>query len=708
MENELRGVRFGANGPHVTHLLFADDSIVFLEATDSSVQTLRRILHDYELSSGQRVNLQKSSIFFGPGSSEDLRQKLKGDIGITCEALSERYLGLPTVVGRAKEGCFKYLTERSWGKVKGWKGQGMSKEGKCILIKSVLQAVPAYAMSCFQLTKKQCKQLSSVSSNFWWGDSEGRKKVHWIGWDRMCKSKQAGGMGFRDYGCFNQAFLAKQGWRLLTDPDSLCSKVLKGRYFRDGEFLDASCPKRASFTWKGIIHGRDLLKEGLVWRIGDGSQVRVWNDNWIPRTGAKYPLGSLLEDKPERVQDFIVHGGGAWDEDELRKHLLPIDVQDILRTPIGRPGSSDFQAWNYTKNGMFSVKSAYHLAIQRKRAARGRAETSRNCDEHRGWLALWGTQVPGKVKVHCFRLIENGLAVGTELSHRKIKDGITCLVCGRNEDLVHRFWSCPHSQSVWSFASARSQCSFEVPPKRLRCHSELKGWLLDWIGKATDDHRAWFMMTSYNIWQARNDARESQLIADPNSVVLKTAAALEEWKEANKTCSQVAGAKPSEHWLRPEPGWVKVNADGAYHSAEGIGGGGVVLRDHHGNFVSGASHFFPHLIDAEHAELLACQQGLVLARNRRILKVVLETDCTGVAAKLRRDEQDRSIHGPLVAQIKSLMQGFGDISVQVVRRSANGAAHILAKEGCDNKICMVWNVTPEFVRKNIVLDSVMS
>jgi ribonuclease HI len=158
------------------------------------------------------------------------------------------------------------------------------------------------------------------------------------------------------------------------------------------------------------------------------------------------------------------------------------------------------------------------------------------------------------------------------------------------------------------------------------------------------------MMVIYNLWQARNDARESQLIADPTSVVLKTAAALEEWKEVHKISSHAAGAKPSEQWLRPELGWVKVNADVAYHSADGVGGGGVVLRDHHDNFVSGASHFFAHLIDAEHAELLACRQGLLLARDHQVQRVVLETDCTGVAAKLRRDGQDRSIHGPLVAQ----------------------------------------------------------
>jgi hypothetical protein len=82
------------------------------------MQTLKRVLHDYEISSGQQVNLQKSSVFFGPGCNENLKVGLKQQIGIDFEALSERYLGLPMVVGRSKEGCFQYLTERSWGKVK--------------------------------------------------------------------------------------------------------------------------------------------------------------------------------------------------------------------------------------------------------------------------------------------------------------------------------------------------------------------------------------------------------------------------------------------------------------------------------------------------------------------------------------------------------------------------------------------------------------
>jgi hypothetical protein len=229
--NLIKGIQFGAQGPHITHLLFADDSVVFLEANPSSMQTLKRILQDYEASSGQRVNLTKSAIFFAPGCPDLVKMEVKTCTGISCEALSERYLGLPTVVGRSKDGCFKYVTDRSWAKVKCLKGQGMSKEAKGLIVKSVLQAVPAYPMSCFWFSKKQCKNLRAVSSNFWWGDTQEQRKVHWVAWDKMCKRKDQGGLGFRDYECFNQAFLAKQGWRLLTDPDSLCAKVLKARYF---------------------------------------------------------------------------------------------------------------------------------------------------------------------------------------------------------------------------------------------------------------------------------------------------------------------------------------------------------------------------------------------------------------------------------------------------------------------------------------------
>jgi hypothetical protein len=106
--------------------------------------------------------------------------------------------------------------------------------------------------------------------------------------------------------------------------------------------------------------------------------------------GALRPLGRREEECSGMVSDFIQTTGGSWDEEKLRRFFFEEDVSNILRIPVGRPGSQDVVAWNYTKNGIFSVKSAYHLAVQRKRAASGAVESSMSGQDHGGWLALWG------------------------------------------------------------------------------------------------------------------------------------------------------------------------------------------------------------------------------------------------------------------------------------------------------------------------------
>ena len=109
----------------------------------------------------------------------------------------------------------------------------------------------------------------------------------------MSVSKLRGGIRFRDLEVFNDAMLAKQAWRLLDNPESLCARVLRGRYYPDGDFLQARCPATASATWRAIISGREALKKGLIRRVGDGRTTEVWHDKWIEGTPTFRPVYNI-------------------------------------------------------------------------------------------------------------------------------------------------------------------------------------------------------------------------------------------------------------------------------------------------------------------------------------------------------------------------------------------------------------------------------
>jgi hypothetical protein len=103
-------------------------------------------------------------------------------------------------------------------------------------------------MSVFKFSAGLCDELEQLIRNFWWRDEHERRKIHWLAWDKIIKPKLRGGIGFRDLALFNQALLAKQAWRLLQFPDSLCARLLKAKYFPHGNLLDISFPANSSPT----------------------------------------------------------------------------------------------------------------------------------------------------------------------------------------------------------------------------------------------------------------------------------------------------------------------------------------------------------------------------------------------------------------------------------------------------------------------------
>jgi hypothetical protein len=169
-------------------------------------------------------------------------------LGVQSEVLQDTYLGMTTDIGRSPTLAFNFLQDRVWKCIMGVSDHPLSRAGKDIFLKSVVQAIATHIMSCFEVSVSTCDRMRRAIADFWWGVEGGRKKMHWRSWDWLSAPKSMGGLGFRDLVLFNQAMLGRQGWRLLTEPSSLCARVLKGRYFPNGDFWHADKPRSASYT----------------------------------------------------------------------------------------------------------------------------------------------------------------------------------------------------------------------------------------------------------------------------------------------------------------------------------------------------------------------------------------------------------------------------------------------------------------------------
>lgn len=208
----LTGVKICSNAPSIHHLLFADDSLLFGKATLAECLHIKSVLLDYELASGQKINFSKSSIVFSKNVSVDLQHSLASFLRMEIVPKHDKYLGLPTYIGRRKNAAFAYIKESLSKKLVGWQGKLLSSAGKDLLIRVVAQALPSYTISCFLLPKQFCESLHQMCAKFWWGSKSDNRKIHWMSWSRLCQPKEIGGMGFRDLYAHNLALLAKQGW----------------------------------------------------------------------------------------------------------------------------------------------------------------------------------------------------------------------------------------------------------------------------------------------------------------------------------------------------------------------------------------------------------------------------------------------------------------------------------------------------------------
>ncbi|XP_026398414.1 uncharacterized protein LOC113294224 [Papaver somniferum] len=199
----VEGIKVCKDSPEMTHLLFADDSLLKIP--------------------------------------EHRKALLANILDIQSRDLGEKYLGTPTVFQASKIQTHKGILQAIDARISIWLHKLLSQAARTTLIKHIGQAIPLFQMRAFLIPKHICKQMDSHLCKFWWGETLDPKdrKLHFLGWDILCSPKAEGGLGFRKAELNNLAMLARNAWRILENPNCLLVTVLEAKYFPRTDFLNA-------------------------------------------------------------------------------------------------------------------------------------------------------------------------------------------------------------------------------------------------------------------------------------------------------------------------------------------------------------------------------------------------------------------------------------------------------------------------------------
>jgi hypothetical protein len=246
--------------------------------------------------------------------------------------------------------------------------------------------------------------------------------------------------------------LAKQVWRLISEPDSLCASVLRAKYFPTGDILNCNLKKGSSFTWQSIWAGIQTFKRGHMWRVGNGSEINIWTDPCVPGSPNRKITtrrGNIVLTKVSELIDVEV---GQWDEEIIKDIFWPVDVQRILNIPLATSMMQDFVSWHYTKTGVFSVRSSYYLEWEHQHGIKLRRTSNYGTSSNLPvWKTIWSLNVPAKIKIHLWRSLLGAIPCNGVLANRHMINSSQCNLCQSDcESICHAFFKCPRVGEIWA------------------------------------------------------------------------------------------------------------------------------------------------------------------------------------------------------------------------------------------------------------------
>lgn len=246
-----------------------------------------------------------------------------------------------------------------------------------------------------------------------------------MSWKKLTRPKTVGGLGFREIEQFNNVLLAKLAWRILKEPQSLLAQTLLGKYCSKANFLEVSAPTSASHGWRSVLVGREVLRLGLGWIVGNGRDINVWSEPWMSLERQTTPMGPPTRENLKLcVADLLIPHTSNWNLQAIRENLP--QYEDSIKAIIpSECNINDELIWLNDKSGTYTTKSGYALA---------KINSDADPEDHFDWKKrIWMVNTSPKLRHLLWRANAGALPVGAALQHRGIEVDARCRRCGALE-----------------------------------------------------------------------------------------------------------------------------------------------------------------------------------------------------------------------------------------------------------------------------------
>ena len=140
--------------------------------------------------------------------------------------------------------------------------------------------------------------------------------------------------------------LAKQAWRIMTNPNSLIARIYKAKYFSSSDILGAKLGCSPSYAWRSIYNSLEVIRKGIRWRVGNGKMIHIWEDKWLPNP-TTYNVCSPLQDIGDfpMVSSLIDEETRHWKVERVMMFFLPFEAETILNIPLSYNLPEDSIIW---------------------------------------------------------------------------------------------------------------------------------------------------------------------------------------------------------------------------------------------------------------------------------------------------------------------------------------------------------------------------